>query len=145
MPPRSSYSTTLRNIVRDRHLSAVVPLGYMALMLIMASVPGDGQTAPDQRHALWFLQLLAPAIQNLLHIPAYGLLAFFWRWTLRRYIQGLQTAAILAFGLAVGFGVFQEWFQSMIPGRFASLSDVLFNTIGAALGVWVYHRWFRRL
>ena len=138
------HAPRLRNSVRDRHLSAVIPVGYMALLLIAASVPGDGQVTPDQRHALWFLQLLAPGIQNLLHIPAYGLLAFFWRWTLRGYVRDLSAATVLAFGLAAGFGLFQEWFQTMVPGRYASFSDVAFNTIGAAMGVWVYHRWFRR-
>ena len=110
-------------------ISPIVPLVYMVLILIGASVPADGDTEP---HLLEFL-LLPPTLQNLLHIPVYGLLAFLWRWCLNAYMEA-RRATILAFLITVLFGVFQEWVQSMVPGRFGSVTDVVFNTIGAGLG-----------
>ncbi len=127
----------LAGMIVSRRLSMVVPVAYMALLLIAASIPDDETL--DERHFLWFLLLVGPTMMNLLHIPAYGLLAFFWRWTLDRYM-GARAAAYTAFTLTMGFGLFQEWYQSMIPGRFASLMDVIFNTIGAGVGLWVFHR-----
>ena len=116
-------------------ISPIVPLVYMVLILIGASVPADGDTEP---HLLEFL-LLPPTLQNLLHIPVYGLLAFLWRWCLNAYMEA-RRATILAFLITVVFGVFQEWVQSMVPGRFGSVTDVVFNTIGAGLGLWLFNR-----
>ncbi|TVQ95445.1 MAG: VanZ family protein [Desulfovibrionales bacterium] len=130
-----------RGLVADRilsrPLSLVIPVAYMALILIAASVPDDESLG--ERHYLWFLLLVGPTLMNLLHIPAYGLLAFLWRWSLDRYMAA-RAAVWLAFILTVGFGLFQEWYQSMIPGRFASLMDVIFNTLGAGIGLWVFNR-----
>ncbi len=120
-----------------RRLSIVIPVVYMALLLVGASVPVD--EAREERHLLWFLAIMPPTLQNLLHIPAYGLLAFLWRWSLDRYLAA-RAATCLAFILAAGFGVFQECYQSLIPGRFASLMDVIFNAIGVGIGLWLFHR-----
>jgi VanZ family protein len=36
--------------------------------------------------------------------------------------------------------VFDEWHQSFVPGRFASLTDVVLNVLGAVLGIWLATR-----
>jgi VanZ family protein len=133
----SGAQSFLAGVILSRRLSIVLPIAYMAVILVMASVPDDETL--DERHYLWFLLLVGPTVMNLLHIPAYGLLAFFWRWCLDRYMAA-RAAVWLAFILTVGFGLFQEWYQSMIPGRFASLMDVIFNTLGAGIGLWLYTR-----
>lgn len=38
------------------------------------------------------------------------------------------------------FGVVDEWHQSFVPGRYASLTDVGFNLVGVALGLWLVIR-----
>jgi len=118
-------------------LSPAVPVAYMAALLISACVPAEG-TEMEQRHFLWFLALMPATLQNFLHIPAYALLAFLWRWSLDR----LSTRATLTISLAltVGFGVLQEWAQSLVPGRFASFYDVIFDAAGAVFGVWCFQR-----
>ena len=122
-------------MIESRRLSLAVPVAFMALILIGASVPADGDTEP---HLLEFL-LLPPTLQNLLHIPVYGLLAFLWQWCLNAYMEA-RRATTLAFLITVVFGVFQEWVQSLVPGRFGSVTDVVFNTIGAGLGLWLFNR-----
>lgn len=113
----------------------VVPVIYMVLILVGASIPAELET---EENVLRFL-LLPPVWQNLLHIPAYGLLAFLWRWSLGGYLRA-GPAIAAAFVLTVGFGVFQEWVQSMVPGRYGSVTDVLFDTVGAGLGLLCFER-----
>jgi hypothetical protein len=123
----------------SRRLSMVVPVLYMGLVLMGASIPAENG---EEEHFLRFL-LLPPTLQNLVHIPAYALLAFFWRWCLAAYARA-GTAVVLALVLTIGFGVFQEFYQTMIPGRYGSWSDVLFDAIGAIAGLWVFSRLQRR-
>ena len=126
--------------VVSRRLSVVVPVLCMGLILMVASIPADhGEEV--QRRLLRFL-LLPSLLQNLAHIPAYALLAFLWRWSLDAYTRA-RTAVIMALVLTIGFGIFQEFYQSLIPGRYASLSDVLSDALGAVLGIWVFS-WMRK-
>jgi VanZ family protein len=37
----------------------------------------------------------------------------------------------------LAYGLFDEWHQSFVPGRFASLGDVGLNVAGVALGIWL--------
>ncbi len=126
----------LAGAVVARRLSLVVPVLYMGLVLMGASIPAADNGLEVERHFLHFL-LLPSLLQNLVHIPAYGLLAFLWRWSLNAYMQA-GTAVVLTLVLTIGFGGFQEFYQTMIPGRYGSLSDVLSNALGAALGIWVF-------
>jgi hypothetical protein len=84
----------------SRRLSMVVPVLYMGLVLMGASIPAENG---EEEHFLRFL-LLPPTLQNLVHIPAYALLAFFWRWSLDRYME-IRAATITAFVLTLGFGI----------------------------------------
>ncbi|RKY02942.1 MAG: hypothetical protein DRP55_02165, partial [Spirochaetes bacterium] len=67
---------------------------------------------------------------NLLHIPAYGLLAY-----LVLYCFSLLEVRtyIFTFIIATLYGIFMEFCQSFIPGRFASLMDIFLNAIGVIL------------
>lgn len=123
-----------------KRLSLVVPILYMGLILLGSSIPAHNG-ASTEKHFLDFL-LLPNLLQNLLHIPAYALLAFFWRWSLNRYLPA-GNALILALVLTIVLGMLQEWYQNLIPGRYVSLSDVFFNSIGAVAGVWVYSLLYR--
>lgn len=118
-------------------LSKAFTIAYMAALLISACIPTN-ESELEQRHFLWFLALVPATLQNILHIPAYALLAFLWRWTL----ESLRTRTAIAVSLAltIGFGVFQEWAQSLVSGRFASFYDVVFDSTGAAIGVWCFQR-----
>jgi VanZ family protein len=84
-----------------------------------------------------------PQVQNLLHIPVYAGLAFLWRWALVALLRSVP-ATVVALVVTVGYGVFDEWYQSFISVRFASLTDVLFNALGAGLGLLVFWWWQRR-
>jgi VanZ family protein len=83
---------------------------------------------------------LTPSLQNALHIPAYGALAFSWQWALRAWPCTAKQAAIAACVIASGYGAFDEYHQVFVPQRYASLSDVVLNVAGALLGVWAFSR-----
>ena len=127
--------TAFSSDMLSKSLTAVFPILYMALLLVTACVPTDGSEVTDH-HFLWFLALVPVDIQNFLHIPAYAILAFLWRWSLNRMRPRL--AVLLSLILTMTFGVTQEWAQSLVPGRFASLSDILFDAVGAVIGLWLY-------
>ncbi len=86
-----------------------------------------------------FLVDLSPDIQNLMHAPCFGLLALLGLLTFRRH----ASLGKWAFSAAVGTGAFcfsalLEAAQAFVPGRTASLSDMIFNALGiaAALLLW---------
>lgn len=71
------------------------------------------------------------AINNLLHVPAYSMLAIFWMAALRgRGMAGTWIGA----GAAFGFGVLMELAQNLVPGRSASAEDLVLNALGVLLG-----------
>jgi len=73
-------------------------------------------------------------IKKFGHIVGYGLLALsYWRgfgWNRSRMAH--------AWGLAVAYAVTDELHQAFVPGRHASVVDVmLFDAVGAALALWL--------
>ncbi|MFC0471740.1 VanZ family protein [Halalkalibacter kiskunsagensis] len=67
--------------------------------------------------------------RKLVHISAFGLLAFlFWR-----ALRGRSYRYVLAFGLATLYGAIDEWHQSFIPDRSGAVTDVFINSFGACL------------
>ncbi len=121
--------------VFQRQLAILWPLCYMLGILGLSSVPG---VIPDDGSgALQVIAWVPPALQNLLHIPVYAGLAFLWCWSLAGRLRR-PWALVLPLCLAAGFGILDEYYQFFTPGRYASLTDVLFNAFGAGLGVWLF-------
>lgn len=112
-------------------LRRVAPLLVMAAIFYVSSQPGVPPThsplptAPDWLH-------------NLLHVPAYGLLAASWCLALPAH-RGWRPA-LLIWMLTLGYGVLDEWHQSFVPGRLASGADLLRDAVGGGLGLWLSRR-----
>jgi len=110
-----------------------------------------GTTFPGSRPFGWFLgfvllagaifieALYGPTIDNsiipnldkMAHVAVFGLLAFL----LLRYLRSIGLSnnwrILLGVGLTITvMGVLDEWLQSMVPGRTASLMDVLADVAG---------------
>ena len=74
-------------------------------------------------------------VHNSAHIGAYGLLA---ASTLLAFPErSRRRGGLLAVLLAAIYGIVDEWRQSRVPGRVASVSDLLSDVIGAVLAVCV--------
>ncbi len=116
------------------------PLILMALIFVMSSIPMDGKS-----ERLKFMTDLAPTVQNILHIPVFDLLAYLWLRSLAKHgfsrIQKLISTMIIT----VGYGILDEVHQLFVPGRYASLSDVVMNILGITIGIIIFLQLERRL
>jgi len=120
-------------------LAAACLAGYMALLAFASLMPVNPDSALGATETRRF-------VNNLLHVPAYTMLAVGWvvcleRWTARA--SGLRTA-VVAFALAALYGGLLEAAQAWVPGRVASAGDLLLNTGGAACGLAFAILWKRR-
>lgn len=114
----------------------------MFFIFLLSSVPGD--ISADEPGVFLVFVWLSPDLQNLLHIPLFGGLAWFWCGALRQFAVPSRLVLLLAFAIAVLYGALDEIHQSFIPGRMANLMDVALNTIGAAAAIVAYRLWDRR-
>lgn len=112
------------------------PLGLMAVIFVLSSIPGKMRNP-----RLRFLTELDPQWQNLLHVPLFGLLQFLWLRALVR--SGVPRGKAILFGCAIsfGYGVFDEWHQMFVPGRYASLTDISLNLLGVVLATVIFWLW----
>ena len=108
----------------------------MVGLLVISSIPDNGDGG-------YILGFVTPTIQNLLHIPAYGLLALLWIFTLRAHGFTERRIILLATLLSAAYGTIIEFLQILIPGRFASPMDFLLNVAGILLFTWVYKMSFQ--
>ncbi|MFO0730282.1 MAG: VanZ family protein [Nitrospiraceae bacterium] len=66
-------------------------------------------------------------------MPAYGLLAYLIMWGLRRSDWSLSASIATGLGVTCLFGLYTELLQSHVPGREASLADLLSDATGAVV------------
>ena len=106
-------------------------IAVMGGLYAAASIPGSAPAEPSAVHEVfsWF----SPTVHNILHIPAYALLA----WTLFFCVDphlGRRLGFPIVVLIAGSYGALMEWHQGGIPGRYASLTDVALNLVGAVAG-----------
>jgi len=109
--------------VRRKRMLWAATGGYATALAVVSVLPsGTGPLAG------WDTAI-SPGLQNLLHVPAYGLLV----WLVAK-AMGLGRAWQLALAAVAcaAFGGLLECAQAAIPGRFGSVTDMLLN--GLVLG-----------
>jgi VanZ family protein len=116
----------LQNFLRRYYLLAAVSasLGVLAL----SSIPSPPQ--PD-----WSF----PFLDKIAHTIIYSLLGLSYLCSFTKGFLFHSTKIIIAAFLAAClFGIFDEFFQSFIPGRFSELGDWIADIIGVSLGFCLY-------
>ena len=109
---------------------ALLSLTYIGGMYALSSIPdlGAGEENPVIRLA-----------SNLFHIPLYAGLAFCFL----RAISGDRGPSWWLDGLTLlgtaAYAVFDEWHQSFVPGRYASVIDILLD-LGGVVGMLLFLR-----
>ncbi len=114
----------------DTQLSTplIVTLSYMCVLFILSSIPGGRENGP----------LVSAKLANIAHVPAYGLLALLWIFTLRDHGVAEHRSMCVAFLVASGYGALTELYQVWIPRRYPSAFDVTFNVAGILIFIWLY-------
>ena len=110
----------------------------MAGIYWLSSLPGDIDPATAGLYGI--IGWTPPAVQNLLHVPVFGLLAWLWWRSLRAWTGRPGLSLLIAFLLTTGYGILDEWHQLHVPGRFASFTDILLNSTGALASLWLIHQ-----
>jgi VanZ family protein len=106
----------------------------MAIIFILSSVPGE---IADEAFNKVFIHL-HPTVQNLLHIPLYGILQFLWLRSFFKLGKRRSGYFIICFGITIGYGFLDEINQRFVPGRYGSFEDMLLNVIGVCAGTVVF-------
>jgi hypothetical protein len=119
-------------------LRLLLTISYMAGVYWLSSIPGE--VDPESPLLSGIIAWTPPALQNLLHIPLFGILAWLWYRTLDAWNLQHGVALTTAFLLTAGFGVFDEWHQLHVPGRYASFTDIALDCAGVLLALWWVHR-----
>lgn len=114
----------------------LVPMAFvMGTIFFLSHQPGDVFNVPP-----------IPGIDKLAHLLLYALLAVsvligvVWSNGWRRPARMFGMTVLIC----VAFGVFDEYHQSFIPGRYASWLDLVADLAGAVLACFLYHIWSRR-
>ena len=123
-------------------LSILAPVVYVMGLFALSSVPGTAE--PDMGTIPTVFIWVPPKLQNTLHVPVFALLAWLWCWSLRSWTGRFAVRLTLASVLAGLYAVMDEWYQSTVPGRFASLGDLALNLIGIGLGMSLFVALARR-
>ena len=122
----------------DTLLSIPVAYRWAVTLLFVGFVVGlsvtPGVERPDDNLFSWLFANTAPLVQKVLHVVTYAVLAILWMWTLAG-IESLPHRMALSFVPALVLGVALEWYQTTVPGRYGSITDILLNTVGALLGL----------
>jgi len=116
-----------------KHFSFLFPVLYMIIIFAFSSIPDYGRENTPK-----IFYLLSPNLQNLLHIPEFGLLAYLWMQALDKNKGSLLKARVWTASISISYGILDELHQLFIPGRYASFGDILFDILGIISGIIIY-------
>ena len=86
------------------------------------------------------IELKIKNIDKLIHLLEYAVFGFL----LMRAVQGSdpaisrKTAILMTFAIGAFYGFTDELHQSVVPGRLATISDFIFDSVGSLLGAVIY-------
>ena len=106
-------------------------IAYCVLIFIQSSYPAP-ESLPSFESSDKLLHLAAYAVMGVLFYRAYRTLP------LKDNAQLLVLASVASASL---YGLSDELHQAFVPFRDASLADLAADVLGAACGVYVFHRW----
>ena len=110
----------------------LVTLVFVGIVVILSVTPGRFQTGDSV--FVWLVANTPTLLQKIMHVAVYATLALLFMWTLES-IESRLIRIALALVFAIGLGVILEWYQTMVPGRFGTIADVLLNVLGAIVGL----------
>lgn len=110
------------------------PLIWMAIIFLMSSRSAVPQTPG--------VSAQIAAIAG--HLVVYGVLAVLIARAVAASVGRYAVIAGLSWSISVAYGISDEFHQSLVPGRYPSIEDVLTDMAGAAIGLALYYLFLRR-
>lgn len=111
-----------------------LPISLMLLIFLESSIPTDGGS-----NDIAFLTSLNPTLQNLLHIPLYGVLALLWIRSFQKNHFSNGKMILMTLFLTISYGCLDELHQTFVPGRYGGLLDIFLDSLGAFFGILVFY------
>lgn len=118
-------------IDKMKRVFLMLSIFYMFILFFISSLPGTA--GPENPFSS-----LPSFLQNLLHVPAFGILSFLWILTLKAHQYHRRVVIAGSVFLSGIYGVILEYYQAFIPGRHASMMDILLNLVGAVIFCLMY-------
>ena len=115
---------------KEQITNLLPPILLMGLIFLASSVPAN-----DNSEKWNLMDLLNPALQNVLHIPLFGVLSIFWLKSLTQQGGATRHKILIAISIVFAYGLIDEFHQYFVPGRFCSSTDMFFNCLGAIAGI----------
>lgn len=106
---------------------------YAAGIVWISTRPGVAGGHPSWKRRLFMDSRHIPAYLGLAVLVMFAMADIFPQKVRAQY----KKYAAVVFVAAVSFGAFNEFLQVSVPGRMASLNDMVMNMIGAGIGLWV--------
>jgi VanZ family protein len=104
------------------------PLVLMAVIFVVSA-------QPSLNSGLGWIDLVG---RKILHFSEYALLCFLW-WRPLASVTNHRRAVLLAFVIASGYAVTDEFHQTFVQGRHGTPVDWLIDSAGAALAAaWLW-------
>ena len=105
------------------------PIALMAVIFALSA-------QPDLSSGLGTIDLIG---RKFVHAGEYALLCFLW-WRALRTVVADNPAVVGAFAIAIAYSATDEWHQTFVSGRHGTPVDVLIDTAGAAIAVFLILR-----
>jgi VanZ family protein len=109
------------------------PIGGALAALALSSIPARAVPQTGLFH-----------IDKLVHVAEYAVLGFFFARSWFRHASLGPWPVLFAIACVAGFGMLDESYQRLTPGRDSSVNDMLADAFGAFLGVMSFVLWLRR-
>jgi VanZ family protein len=106
---------------------ALPPIIYAGLIFFLSSLPSERIT------------FVSGIKDYILHFFEFGLLALLTIRFVNFYFDPGVRCYFLIFLATMLYGLSDEWHQSFVPGRVASVSDLLADTLGVIFGLGIYY------
>jgi VanZ family protein len=113
----------------------LITIAWMVVIYIFSDAPHSSQFTEH------YFGILNIPLRKLGHLSEYAILFWLCNWSLlghKAFAQKTKTQAakfvrLIAFVLTLGYAITDEWHQSYVPGRSATIGDVAVDAFGAAI------------
>jgi VanZ family protein len=133
----AARANTVVDAALRRWLAAPLALRWLAVAATVGALWWSSSQSPRPSEP----SVVGGLLHNSMHVVAYAVVgAAVWCALHAPRHARQRTAAVAAVVFAMVYGVVDELHQGSVPGRVVSAWDVLSDTCGALLGVWLLHR-----